>query len=675
MFFPVSLQRKSFIFFLLFLLLISQNQNLSAVAVDDPWLPITPEELAMKTPKVEADADAEAIFWEVRIDDSASDELSLKHYIRVKIYTERGREKYSKFDIPYAKGMRIKDLAARVIAPDNTITEIRKEDIFDREIFKADGVKVKAKSFAVPNIGPGVIVEYRYKEAIEDAGANGMRLQLQRDIPVQTLSYYYKPYNDRSPSYQTYNLKGTEFVKDKKGFYLATRQNVPAFKEEPRMPPEDSVRPWMLLQGASISYLSASPFSYSYTIKIPGIPSLYWGAVGTERSGVVKAMNKSNKDIKKLAEELTVGAATAEEKLAKLYEYCQTQIKNTDYDTSLTDEQRRKLPEVNSLSDVIKRKSARSQYIDMLFGSMASSLGMETRLVYSGNRANMLFDPSMTNENLIHFTGVAVRVGDKFKIYNPCTPFIGPEQLAWNEEGVWALLIGEKNYEWVQTPYSDYRKSKMKRTGKFKLSEDGTLEGTVNVAYDGQFNILYKMENYDETSDKRVENLKNEIKAQMTNAEISDVVLENADTSMKPVAYSYKVKIPNYAQKTGKRLFLQPGFFKYGASPQFSAANRKYSIYFRYPWSEQDEVEIEYPKNFSLDSADSPAVISDPEKIGMLDIKMYDTKGASKITYKRNFYFGNGGMILFEPRVYPALKTMFEAFDKADAHTITLKQQ
>jgi hypothetical protein len=59
----------------------------------------------------------------------------------VKIFTERGREKYSKFDIPFTKGMKIKELAARVIKPDGSVTEIKKEDIFDREIVKASGLK------------------------------------------------------------------------------------------------------------------------------------------------------------------------------------------------------------------------------------------------------------------------------------------------------------------------------------------------------------------------------------------------------------------------------------------------------------------------------------------------------------------------------------------------------
>jgi hypothetical protein len=42
----------------------------------------------------------------------------------------------------------------------------------------------------------------------------------------------------------------------------------------------------------------------------------------------------------------------------------------------------------------------------------------------------------------------------------------------------------------------------------------------------------------------------------------------------KPLVYQYKIRIPNYAQKTGKRLFLQPGFFEYGAAPMFSTATR-----------------------------------------------------------------------------------------------------
>ena len=70
----------------------------------------------------------------------------LRHYIRIKIFTDRGREAQSKIDIPYLKDQEISDIAARTIKSDGTIVELKKSDIFDRTIVKASGTKLKAKS-------------------------------------------------------------------------------------------------------------------------------------------------------------------------------------------------------------------------------------------------------------------------------------------------------------------------------------------------------------------------------------------------------------------------------------------------------------------------------------------------------------------------------------------------
>ena len=662
-------------FVALILVCLSAVFSQSAFAGGDEWRAVSPEELAMKTPKVDADADAEAIFWEVRVDDSSSEKLALNHYVRVKIFTERGREKYSKFDIPFTRGMKIKDVAARVIKTDGTTIEIGKQDIFEREIVKANKIKIKAKSFAVPNIEPGVIVEYRYREVIEDAGAKGMTLVFQRDIPVENLSYYYKPYNKREPNYQSFNFTDTKFVKDEKGFYLAQRTNVPAFKEEPRMPPGDTVRPWMLLQGVSVNFTSASDFAVTFVVKDPSSPNRYWGAVSTENAGLTKFVTKPDKEIKRAAEEITASASTPDEKLQKLYEFCQTQIKNTTFDSSLTDEQRAKLPKNKSLADILKNKQAASQFVDMLFGSMASSLGYETRVAFTGDRSKMFFTPEMTNEAFIHPAAIAVKVGSDWKFYNPGVSFLPAGMMVWYEEDVWALLVSENNYTWVRTPLSGTDKTVARRTGKFKLLEDGTLEGTVRIEYTGQLGLDYKLDNYDDSANQREENLKNELKARMSTAEISDVVIENVNDPVKPVVHSFKVRVPNYAQRTGKRLFLQPGFFEYGAEPLFSSAKRKYDVFFHYPWSEQDKIEIELPKGFALDNADAPPTIADPQKIGLLDIKIGVDKEQTFMKYERNFHFGGGNSILFPVTAYQPLKNMFDLFHKNDTHTITLKQK
>ncbi|MBX7172557.1 MAG: DUF3857 domain-containing protein [Pyrinomonadaceae bacterium] len=647
------------------------------LADDKDWKPITPKELEMKKPQVEPDADAEAIFWEVRIDDSSEANLTKQHYVRVKIFTERGREKYSKFDIPFYKGLKIKDIMARVIKPDGSIVEISKNDIFEREIVKADKVKIKAKSFAVPGIEAGVIVEYRYKEIFEDASARGLSLEFQKDIPLQRIAYYYKPYNNREPMYQAYNFKDTEFEKGEKadkGFYLAERFDVPAYKEEPQMPPEDTVRPWILIQGVSVNAVDATAFGITYTVKIPGIPELYWGGVAGERNGITKWMTKSNKEIKQKAAELTTGAANDDEKLRKLYDFCQTQIRNTSFDTTLTDEQREKLPQNRSPGDILKNKVASSRFIDLLFGAMASSLGFDTRISYSGDRSKIIFNPKMTNEAFIHHSAIAIKNGENWKFFNPGVPFLPFGKLVWYEENAWSIIIGEKDFVWYQTPLPAPEYSNSKRTGKFKLSEDGTLEGEARLEFTGQTALVSRLDMYDESPAKQEESVKEEIKANMTTAEVSDIKIENLNDISKPLVYSYKIRVPNYATKTGKRLFFQPGYFEYGEKPLFTSATRTNDVYFRYPWSENDEIEFSLPANYALDNADAPQGFSEPQNITKLDINIGVTKDQATMIYKRQFFFGRG-IVLFPKNSYSSVKNIFDIFNKTDSHTISLKQK
>jgi hypothetical protein len=91
-----------------------------AIGVDAAdWKPIDPAELALKAPKVQPDAHAEALLWEVRVSDEMSATVQyepttiFEHYLRVKIFTERGREEFGTVDIPYASRVDVRDVAAR----------------------------------------------------------------------------------------------------------------------------------------------------------------------------------------------------------------------------------------------------------------------------------------------------------------------------------------------------------------------------------------------------------------------------------------------------------------------------------------------------------------------------------------------------------------------------------
>jgi hypothetical protein len=235
------------------------------------------------------------------------------------------------------------------------------------------------------------------------------------------------------------------------------------------------------------------------------------------------------------------------------------------------------------------------------------------------------------------------------------------------------MLIYNNGHSWVKTPLADYNKSLSKRSGRFKLSEDGTLEGDVQIEYTGNSAISRRENGFPDSVTRREEEFKAEIKQRISAAEILALSIENFEDSSKPLIYSFKIRVRTYAQNTGNQLFFQPGFFEYGANPVFSSATRTHNIYFPYPWSEQDEIEIEMPKGFRLDNADSPGAVADPSKIGLLNISI-SVVNANMLNYNRKFHFGGGGKILFPVSVYEPMKNLFDMFHKADTHTITLKQ-
>lgn len=643
----------------------------SAVAFGDQieWRPVTAAELAMKASSVEPNADVEAIFWDVWIDDKG-DGIKFNNYVRVKIFTDRGRERYSKFDIPFGPDVKIKELAARVIRADGSIVEVADKDIFDREIIKAGGIKIKSKSFAIPNIEPGVIVEYKYREVHEYGGSYGMRLQFQRDIPIQELAYFYKP-DAKEPVYQSYNLTDTKFVKDTNGYFVARRNNVPSFKEEPFMPPDDTVRPWMLLLGDQEFGI---PGLFSLVLKDRSAdPGKYWAEIAGGIAPYAAYMNKPSDEIQKTASSLVAETAAPDEKLRKLYDFCQKQIVNLSYDHTMTAEDRKKLPPVKEIADVLKRKAAGYLTIDYLFGALAHSLGFETRIAYVSSRSDSIFTPELANRRYLHRSGTAVNVNGTWKIFRPGIAFLPYGMLMWYEDGQYALLVDEKHFSWARTPTSTYDRSAYDRIAKFRLLEDGSLEGEVRIEMRGHPANIYRLDNYVVTEQRRQDLLKDEIKYRLSNAEVSDLKIENVTDVSKPLVESYKIRIVGYAQHTGKRLFLQPGYFAYGAASIFSSSNRKYDIAFRYPWSENDSVDIVLPKGYGLEDADTPGLLTDPDKIGSDNITMaISTTGV--LHYSRKFYFGGGNNIDFPVTAYQPLKALFDTFHQADAHTVTLKQ-
>ncbi|HVG21287.1 MAG TPA: DUF3857 domain-containing protein [Blastocatellia bacterium] len=628
----------------------------AAFAGDNDWRPVDPALLALKAATVEKDADAEIIFWEVFVDLS-SKHTTLSNYVRIKIFTDRGKDSQSKIDLPYLGKDKIEDIAARTIKPDGTVVEMSANAVLERMIIKASGIKLRAKSFVLPAVEVGSVIEYRWREVQDDQFF--LQFPFQRDIPIQSVKYYLKVPSMLYANLRTrtFNGRNTAFVKDKDNLYSTTMTNVPAFHQEPDMPPDDQVRTWMLV--------------YYF-------PNFFDSTPGRIKYEAFKSSTKLNDELRKTAAAIIGDAKTPERKIERLFEFCRSQIKNVERDVSkLTESDISKLKDQKTAADTLKRAWGAGEHINLLFAALANAAGFDARLTQVCDRSSIFFDPRHADPFLqLYFmrsSNVAVKFNDEWRFFDPGSTYVPYGMLRWQEEAQQALILDPLLENFQLTPLSPPEKSLQRRTAKLRLGEDGTLEGDVQMEYSGHYAVEKKLRNEGHSPADRERLLREQVKEQMSTAELSQIRIENVTDPVKPFACAFHVRVPGYAQRTGKRLFLQPGFFQRGVLPRFPASGRTHGVYFRYPWSESDEIAIELPAGFELDNAESigSMPLSDA---GKYEAIVGITKDKRTLVYKRNFVFGSNGRLFFPAGDYGQLKRIYDVVHELDNHTITLKQ-
>jgi hypothetical protein len=288
------------------------------------------------------------------------------------------------------------------------------------------------------------------------------------------------------------------------------------------------------------------------------------------------------------------------------------------------------------------------------------------------DRSKRFFNRGLQIPGALAWSTIAVRVDNNWKFFDPGVRYFNPGMSRWQAEGVEGLII-DQSPTWVLTPISPPEKSRETRVATLRLDEDGTLEGDVSVEFTGHLAIIKKEQNDDDSPNQREESLKAAVKNRMSTADVTNIVIENVTDPTKPFIYKYHVRIPNYAQRTGKRLFLQPAYFEKGIAPAFASTTRKYSVYFQFPWSEEDKVTITLPKGYAPDSPDRPPAIN-VNGLCHYEIKMGLSKDNSILVYNRSFFFGNERILLFPVEGYPQMKRLFDTINKSDNHTVALKQ-
>ncbi len=654
------------------LLLSTPLVSLADTPIDVGWLPVTEAQRNMKAPVVEKDAGVEALFWNVHVRDEIMGGQDIRrvfyHYVRLKIFDEKGKEKAATIDIPFSENTSIMYVKGRTIKADGTEVALRSDSVYERDLVRTGRTRLKVKSFAMPGVEPGAIVEYRWQELRNDPRILYARLQFQREFPIQKVTYFIWPlsrdYTSYSMSIWPFNCKPSALQRENDGFQSTSLENVPAFREEPMMPGEPNVRPWVLM------FYSEGGNRRD--------PEKYWNDTGKDLyNRLLKPALKANNEIKQAAAGAIEGVAGDEQKVLALVKYIRKNLRNL-FSAEVTEAERAKIlkqmpkDRERTSAEIFKQGIGTSDELNTLFAAMATSVGLEARPAMVADREDVVFVPNMTDRYFLRSIDMAVNIGGKWKLYDVSAHLLPANMLSWREEGMKALLSDPKKPLFVESPLSPPEASAGIRSAKLMLLEDGSIEGDVDQQFSGHLALDRRSEMKDDTEARRLERLKEQTAKVFPDAEISDLRIENVDDPETPLKLHYHVKMAGYAQRTGKRLLVHPLFFQRGVPPLFASAERRHPIIFPFGWQEHDRVSIDMPDGFVLDNAENPGGLNFGAP-GSYELKM-SVSGGRELICERDLTFGKEGFLAYPTDAYPSLKKLFDTVRQHDDVTISLKQ-
>lgn len=621
----------------------------------DDWQPIDPADLKMTSePKAPG---APAIYLYRQVDRKDLGRANTEYnYVRIKILKEEGRER-ANIVIPYlSENVKISNIRARTVHADGSILNFDGQ-VFEKMVEKTKGLKIKAKVFTVPDVQLGCIVEYHFNYDFEDGFVFNSYWAVSDDLFTRKANFSLVPYQRFAVrwAWPAGLPPGTEPPKigpDK--LVRMTATDIPAFQTEDYMPPENELRYRVIF------IYSEEGFEQDQ--------AKYWKNFDKKENDGMESFLAKKKDLEAAVSQIVSPGDAPEVKLQKIYVRAE-QWRNLSYEArkSEQEEKRDKLKKVENAADVMKNGYGSGREITWAFLGLTRAAGLESYGVMLSRRSEYFFNESRLDERELDSNAVMVKVNGKEMYFDPGSLFVPYGLLPWQETAVKGMKLGKDGGSWVLTPLPESAASQIQRTAHLKLSDEGTLEGTVKLTFTGleAWSRRLSQRNADEEARKKYleEELKSYVPAAMETELTNQPDWKGTEP---PLVAEFQVKIPAWVSSAGRRALLPVGIFAAREKQIFTHADRVYPICFHYPDQKKDDVTVELPSGWTVSSA--PASVDKNAKAAEYTLTVDDKKNEVHITRTVR-----SDLFLVPKDTYPALRSFYQVVRSGDEQQIVLQ--
>ncbi|MGB8579812.1 MAG: DUF3857 domain-containing protein [Candidatus Sulfotelmatobacter sp.] len=640
------------------LVLAAGNHWSPAVHASDGFPPISPEELKMTSEPLAPGAPAVILYRQVDRDDNGRTSHE-DNYIRIKILTEEGR-KYADVEIPFVKGGNdVTHLRARTIRPDGSIADFDGK-VFEKTIVKARGLQYAAKTFNLPDVEVGSIIEYSYTYDFREYALYDSNWILSQELFTKDAKFSLKPYpgsfqNPFRVSWRPRLPPGT--IPPQEGPDHVVRleaHNIAAFQVEDFMPPENELK-------------ARVQFVYSEE-SLETDPAKFWKRVGKKLDGQVEAYVGKKKAMEEAVAQIVSPGDPPEVKLHKIYDRVQ-QFRNTSYEIKKADqeEKRENEKEPANVEEAWKRGYASGTNLNWLFLGLARAAGFEAFPVYVSDRRNYFFNALSMDRSKLDANVVLVKLNGKDAYFDPGAAFTPFGLLEWPETGVTGLRLDKDGGGWVQSTLPQSSESRIERKAKLQLSETGDLEGKVTVTFTGLEAMSRRVEELHSDDVEKKKFIEEQVKEYIpVGVELDLINQPDWKNASQPLVAEFNLKIPGWVSGAGRRVLLPVGIFSATEMHIFEHNNRVYPIYFEYPFQKVDDVTINLPLGWQVQSIPKPQ--NQDGHVVAYNLSVDKDASSIHLTRKLNIDF-----LMLDSKYYAALRNFFQVVRTGDEEQIVLQ--
>lgn len=619
--------------------------------------PVSPDEIKMTSEPLAPGAPAIILYRQVDRDDNGYTSHE-DNYFRIKILTEEGRKR-ADVEIPFFKeSQNIVGVKARTIRPDGSIADFGGQ-VFEKYLVKGKGMKYLAKTFTLPDVQVGGIIEYSFTLDLSEHYIFDSHWILSDELFTKKAQFSLKPYKG---TYVTYSLRWSWHrlppdAAPKEGPDHIVRMeahDIPAFQTEDYMPPPNELR-------SRVDFIYEEGFAEKDQ-------DTFWKKYGKRRNGELESFIGKRKAMEQAVAQIVSPNDSQDVKLRKIYDRVQ-QIRNTSFEPRKTEQEQKREKEkpVENVEEIWKRGYGDGFHLTWLFLGLARAAGFEAYGCWVSSRGAYFFSPVTMQSSKLDANVVLVKLNGKDIYLDPGAAFTPFGLLTWYETGVAGLRLDKDGGTWIQTTLPQASESRIERVGKLKLSETGDLEGTLTVTYIGLEAMYHRSEERNSDEVARKKSLEERVTSQIAMAAEAELTNKPDWTSSEtPLVAEFHLKIPGYASNAGRRVVLPAAIFTVAEKGIFEHANRVQPIYFEYPYEKVDDVTIELPPGWQVSSV--PAVQDDNAKVVVYGLKVDKTPEGLRLTRKLTIDF-----LLMDQKYYGALRNFFQAVRSGDGMQIVVQ--